>query len=372
MTVYDFIRSLSENIRVPFESPVLIFFLILVVILISPFLLKKLKIPGIIGLILSGIIIGPNGLNLLEKNSAVELFSTIGLLYLMFIAGLDLDLNEFRKNKFRSVGFGALTFFIPLFLGIPVCMYILGYDLGASVLIGSMFATHTLIAYPIVSKFGISRNEAVAVTIGGTIIADTTALMILAVTIGSTEGELDRIFWIRMILSTGLFIFIIFYIIPKIARWFFSKLEGEKSSHFIFVLSIVFFSAFLADLSGLEPIIGAFGAGLAVNRLIPHNSVLMNRLEFVGNSLFIPFFLISVGMLVDVRVIFSGPQVIFVAVVFTVVVLFGKWLAAFFIQQICRYSRSQRKLIFGLSISHAAAALAIVLIGYKTGIMKTY
>ncbi len=369
MTVNDFIQSIAENIRVPFENSVLIFFLILIIILISPFLLKKLRIPGIIGLIISGIIIGPNGFNLLEKNSAVDLFSTIGLLYLMFIAGLDLDLNEFRKNRFRSLGFGAFTFFIPLILGIPSCMYILGYDPVASVLIGSMFATHTLIAYPIVSKFGITRNEAVAVTVGGTIITDTAVLMILAVIIGSAGGELSRFFWIKMVLSVSLFIFIIFFIIPKIARWFFNKLESEKTSHFIFVLAIVFFSAYLAELSGLEPIIGAFGAGLAVNRLIPHNSVLMNRLEFVGNSLFIPFFLISVGMIVDISVIFKGPQAIFVALVLTLVALTGKWAAAFLTQQVFRYSKAQRKLIFGLSSSHAAATLAVILIGYKTGII---
>lgn len=369
METYGFTQRLGKLIQIPIENPVLVFFLILVIILISPFLLKRLKIPGIIGLIISGIIIGPNGLNLLEKNSAVDLFSTIGLLYLMFIAGLDLDLNEFRRNKFRSITFGAFTFFVPLLLGVPACFYILGYDLTASVLIGSMFATHTLIAYPIVSKFNISRNEAVAVTVGGTIITDTAVLLILAVIIGSANGEVSGGFWIQMLISVVIFIFVMFFIIPKIAKWFFSKLESEKTSHFIFVLSIVFFSAFMAEMAGLEPIIGAFGAGLAVNRFIPHNSLLMNRLEFVGNSLFIPFFLISVGMIVDVSVLFKGPQAIFIAVTLTLVALAGKWIAAFFTQIVFRYSRIQRRLIFGLSSSHAAATLAVILIGYKTGII---
>ena len=369
MGTNGFIHRLSELIDTPFENPVLVFFLILVIILISPFLLKRLKIPGIIGLIISGMIIGPNGLNLLENNSAVDLFSTIGILYLMFIAGLDLDLNEFKKNKFRSVTFGSFTFFIPLLMGIPACYYILGYSPVASVLIGSMFATHTLIAYPIVSKFGITRNEAVAVTVGGTIITDTAVLLILAVIIGSAYGELSRGFWIQMIISVVIFIHIIFFVIPKIAKWFFNKLESEKTSHFIFVLSVVFFSALLAELAGLEPIIGAFGAGLAVNRYIPHNSILMNRLEFVGNSLFIPFFLISVGMIVDVSVLFKGPQAIFVALVLTVAALLGKWLAAFFTQILFGFSSAQRRIIFGLSSSHAAATIAVILIGYETGII---
>jgi len=358
-----------EEVTIPFENSVLIFFLILVIILISPFLLKKLKIPGIIGLIISGIIIGPHGLNLLEKNSAVDLFSTIGLLYLMFIAGLDLDLNEFKKHRYKSIGFGVLTFLIPMFTGIATCLYIIGYDWIVSLLIGSMLATHTLIAYPVVSKFGISRNEAVAVTVGGTIITDTTVLLILAVIIGSANGDLTGGFWIRMIISVLIFAFIIFFIIPKIAKWFFNKLESERTSHFIFVLSIVFLSAFLAELAGLEAIIGAFGAGLAVNRLIPYNSVLMNRLDFVGNALFIPFFLISVGMLVDIKAFFIGTDAVLVAIILTITAIIGKWLAAYITQLLFRFSRAQRRLIFGLSSSRAAATLAIILIGFKTGIV---
>lgn len=365
----DFFRNLMQNSRLPLENPILIFSLILFIILFSPILLRKLKIPGIIGLIIAGVIIGPYGLNILAKNSAIDLFSTIGLLYIMFIAGLELDMNEFKSNRNKSLVFGLFTFIFPLGIGFPVCYYLLQYDLNASFLTASMFATHTLVAYPIVSKLGVSKNQAVAITVGGTILTDTAVLIILAVIIGNSQGSLNQDFWIRLGVSLTIFSAIMFLLIPKIARWFFRKLESEKHSHYIFVLSVVFFAAFLAEIAGIEPIIGAFVAGLTLNKLIPHSSALMNRIEFIGNSLFIPFFLISVGMLVDVRVILNGPNALFVAVTLSIVALLGKWLAALFTQFVFRYTIAQRKLIFGLSSAHAAATLAVILVGYNAHIL---
>ncbi|MDD3721774.1 MAG: cation:proton antiporter [Lutibacter sp.] len=365
----DFFKHLMHEFALPLGNPVLIFSLILLIILLSPILLRKLNIPGIIGLIISGVVIGPYGLNILEKNSAVDLFSTIGLLYIMFIAGLELDMNQFKANRNKSILFGFFTFIIPLSIGFPVCFYLLGYDFNASFLTASMFATHTLVAYPIVSKLGISKNQAVAVTVGGTILTDTAVLIILAVIIGNSEGNLNQDFWIKLGISLAIFSAIMFYIIPKIAKWFFSKLESEKHSHYIFVLAVVFFAAFLAEVAGVEPIIGAFVAGLALNKLIPHSSALMNRIEFIGNSLFIPFFLISVGMIVNLSVILKGPEAMIIAGTLTVVALLGKWIAALFTQLVFRYSSAQRQLIFGLSSSHAAATLAIILVGYKAKIL---
>lgn len=365
----DFIEHLAHEFHLPLNNPVLIFSLILFVILLAPIILRKLNIPGIIGLIISGVVIGPYGLNLLEKNSAVDLFSTIGLLYIMFIAGLELELNEFRRNRNKSLVFGFFTFMFPLLIGFPACHYLLGYDFNASFLTASMFSTHTLLSYPIVSRLGVSKNQAVAVTVGGTILTDTAVLIILAVIMGKSQGNLNSQFWLRLGISLAIFSAIMFVLIPRITKWFFQKLDNEKYAHYIFVLSVVFFSAFLAETSGLEPIIGAFAAGLALNSLIPHSSALMNRIEFIGNSLFIPFFLISVGMLVDVRVILSGPMALFVAVVLTIGALMGKWLAAFFTQNIFKYTTYQRLLIFGLSSAHAAATLAVILVGYKAGIL---
>ncbi|WP_257656589.1 cation:proton antiporter [Parapedobacter lycopersici] len=361
-TIFD---HLSHAFETPLSNPVLIFSLILLIILLSPILLRRIKIPGIIGLILSGVVIGPHGLNVLERNSAVDLFSTIGLLYIMFIAGLELDMNEFRKTRHKSVLFGFFTFAIPILIGYPVCYYILGYDMLASTMISSMFATHTLVAYPVVNSYGISKNEAVAITIGGTILTDTAVLIILAVVVGASQGALSQQFWINIGVSFAIFLLIMFGVIPRIAKWFFQKVEGEKTAHYIFVLSVVFFAAFLAELAGLEHIIGAFVAGLALNKLIPHSSALMNRIEFIGNAIFIPFFLISVGMIVDTSVLLQGPAALIIAATLTVVAICSKWIAAWFTQLVFNYSGAQRQVIFGLSSAHAAATLAVIMVGYR-------
>lgn len=367
----DFFQNLLHEFRLPLSNPVLIFSLILFIILLSPILLKRLNIPGIIVLIISGVAIGPNGFNLLAKNSAVDLFSTIGLLYIMFIAGLELDLNEFKRHKNRSIIFGFFTFAIPLAVGYPVVHYLLGYEFNAAFLTASMFATHTLVAYPIVSRMGVSKNQAVAITVGGTILTDTAVLIILAIILENAQGSLGPEFWLRISISLVIFLAIMFFVIPRIAKWFFRKLEDEKHSHYIFVLAVVFFGAFLAEVAGVEAIIGAFVAGLALNKLIPHSSALMNRIEFIGNSLFIPFFLISVGMIVDIKVIMSGPLALIIAGTLSVVAVSGKWIAAWITQQIFKYTKVQRQLIFGLSGAHAAATLAVILVGFNAGILDS-
>lgn len=366
----QFLEVLKHEFTLPLGNPVLVFSLILFIILVAPHLFKRFNIPGIIVLIISGIIIGPFGLGILEENAAIELFSTIGLIYIMFIAGLELDMNEFKVNKHKSLLFGVFTFVLPLAIGFPVVHYLLGYDFNTSFLTASMFATHTLLAYPVVSRLGVSKNQAVAITVGGTILTDTAVLIVLAVILGNAqEGGLTMDFWVRLAISLAIFSAIIFMVIPKVAKWFFTTMEKDQHSHYIFVLAMVFFASFLAELAGVEPIIGAFLAGLALNGLIPHSSALMNRIEFLGNSLFIPFFLISVGMLVDISIIFSGWSAIIVALTLSIVAICGKWTAAFLTQQVFRYSALQRKLIFGLSSGHAAATLAVIMVGYEAEIL---
>lgn len=367
-----FFAHLIEAFHLPLKNPVLVFSLLLFIILLSPILLRKVKIPAIIGLIISGVIIGPHGLGLIgaktmESEGSIKLFSTIGLLYIMFMAGLELDLNEFKKYRKKSIAFGALTFFVPITLGFPLCYYGLGLSQTASWLTASMFATHTLVAYPIISKYGLTKNKTVAITVGGTILTDSAVLILLAIISSSTEGNLDGAFWLRLITSLTLFSLIMFFLIPRVAKWFFSKLDSEKTSQYIFVLSIVFFSAFLAEVAGVEHIIGAFVAGLVLNRLIPHNSILMNRIEFIGNSLFIPFFLIFVGMVVDYKVFFNGTWPLIIAGVLTTFAIISKWLAAYFTQLIYKMTGTERQIIFGLSTSHAAATLAIIMVGYNDG-----
>lgn len=365
----EYLIDLLHQIELPVRNPVLILSLLFFIILLVPFLFRRFHIPGILGLILSGVLIGPNGLNILEKSDAINLFSTIGLLYIMFMAGLELDTNEFNKYKYKSLLFGLFTFSVPLMVGFPICFYVLKFDFQASFLVASMFSTHTLISYPIVSRWGIVSQQAVAITVGGTILTDTAVLIMLAVILKTDHNGVPSSFWIQLILSLTLFSFVMFKIIPPVSRWFFRKVESEKHSHYIFVLAVIFFAAFLSEIAGVEPIIGAFMAGLALNSLISHTSALFNRIEFIGNALFIPFFLISVGMLVDISVLFNGNHAVIIAIVLTSVALIVKWLAAWLTQLTFSYNSVHRRLIFGLSSSHAAATLAIILVGYDAKIL---
>ncbi|ASZ15138.1 cation:proton antiporter [Chitinophaga pendula] len=359
------------DISLPLKDPIPIFSLVLFIILLAPIILRKFRIPSIIGLILAGMAIGDHGFQVIEKGS-IDLFGKAGLLYIMFLAGLELDMTEFRKNKHRSMVFGAFTFFLPLILGYLVCTYWLHFNFMASLLVSSMFATHTLVAYPLASRLGITKNEAVTVAVGGTIITDTAVLLILAIITGAEKGNLNTDFWVRLGVSLAVFAAIILWIFPMIGRWFFKKIKDDKTSHFVFVLALVFLSAFLAELAGVEGIIGAFLAGLALNQLIPHTSPLMNRIEFTGNALFIPFFLISVGMLVDLRVLLKGPEALIIAGSLTAMALLSKWLAAYFTQLSFKYTSTQRNIIFGLSSAHAAATIAVILIGYNMGLIDEH
>ncbi|RDC61678.1 cation:proton antiporter [Adhaeribacter pallidiroseus] len=362
---------LSElNFELPLRNPVIIFSLVLFIILFAPILFNKIKVPHIIGLIIAGVIVGPHGLNLLRRDASILLFGTVGLLYIMFLAGLEIDLKEFSKNKFKILVFGLTTFILPLVFGALASYYILDYSLMSSVLLASMFSTHTLISYPIASRYGITRNRAVTLTIGGTMITDILALLILATIAGMTKGEVSTAYWLRLGISSLVFVGIVFFIFPFIIRWFFKRFD-DNVSQYIFVLAIVFLASFLAEAAGVEAIIGAFFSGLVLNRFVPHSSPLMNRIDFVGNALFIPFFLISVGMLVDVTVLVKGWGAIKVAGVVVAVAVSTKYLAAWLTQKFFKLSADEGKMIFGLSTSHAAATLAIILVGYNIIIGET-
>lgn len=348
----------------PLKQPVLIFSIILFIILFAPLILNKFRIPHLIGLIIAGAFIGPNGFNLLLRDSSIEIYGTVGLLYIMFLAGLEIDMAEFKKNSGKSFVFGMYTFLIPMSLGTLAGLYLLEFSIESSVLLASMFASHTLIAYPIISKLGVAKDKAVNITVGGTMITDTLALLVLAVIVGMSTGNIDESFWIRLSISVVLFALIVMFIFPVIARWFFKRFD-DNIGQYIFVLGMVFLAGFLAEAAGIEAIIGAFLAGLALNRLIPHTSPLMNRIEFVGNALFIPIFLIGVGMLIDYRAFFKDIETIKVAAIMTVVATTAKFIAAYITQKSFGFSADQRRLIFGLSNAQAAATLAAVLVGYK-------
>jgi Kef-type K+ transport system membrane component KefB len=358
------------DFTLPLTNPVIIFSLVLFIILFAPILFDKIKIPHIIGLIAAGIIIGHYGLNLLLRDSSIVLFGTVGLIYIMFTAGLEIDLEEFRKNRFKSLIFGLFTFILPMTLGTLSAYYILNYNLSSSLLLATMFASHTLLAYPIASRYGISRIRSVTLTIGGTIITDILALLVLAGVTGMTRGDITAGFWIHLAIATIIFGCIVFFLFPIVARWFFKRFD-DSVSQYIFVLAMVFLGSFIAELAGLEPIIGAFLSGLALNRFIPHSSALMNRIEFVGNAFFIPFFLISVGMLVDFRVLFKGVGALEVAALMIVLGIISKFLAALLTQKTFGLSILERQMIFGLSTARVGATLAIVLVGYNIIIGET-
>ncbi len=356
LTILDF--------TLPLTDPVMKFLIILIIILFAPLILNKLKIPHLLGLIIAGAIIGPFGFNLMERDSSIILSGTAGLLYIMFLAGLEIDLKDFRKNSKKSLVFGMYTFIVPMILGIVAGLYVLKFSLATSVLLASMFASHTLIAYPIISKLGVAKNRAVSISAGGTLITDTLALLVLAVIVASTQGEVNTLFWIRMVGELILFGLIVMLVFPLIGKWFFKR-YNDNVGQYVFVLTMVFLGAVLAEIAGIEAIIGAFMTGLSLNRLIPNTSPLMNRVDFVGNAIFIPFFLISVGMLIDYRAFYKDVDTLVVAGVMIVVANVAKYIAAWLTQKTFRLTVDERRIIFGLSNAQAAATLAAVLVGYN-------
>ena len=352
------------DFTLPLADPVLKFLLILLIILAAPLLLNKLRIPHLLGLIIAGAIIGPHGFNLVLRDSSIILSGTAGLLYIMFLAGLEIDMADFKRNSTKSLAFGMYTFLITMILGTVVGIWVLRFNVLTSVLLASMFASHTLIAYPIISKLGISKNKAVSITVGGTMITDTLALLVLTIIVGMATGQVNDMFWIRLGVSILIFALIVLFGFPFIGRWFFKHVH-DNISQYIFVLVMVFLGSFLAQVAGMEAIIGAFLSGLALNRLIPQSSPLMNRVEFVGNAIFIPFFLLGVGMLIDYRTFFTSFETIKVGLIMIIVATAAKYIAAWMTQKTFHLSTDQRSVIFGLSNAQAAATLAAVMVGYN-------
>lgn len=359
-----------HNLSLPLEDPVLKFLVVLIIILGAPLLLNKIKVPHLLGLIIAGAIIGPNGFNVLSRDSSIVVTGTTGLLYIMFLAGLEIDMGDFKKNKWKSLTFGLYTFIVPFVLGFLGAYYLLGFSFLTAVLFASLFSSHTLIAYPLVSKLGVAKNMSVNITVGGTMITDVLALLVLAVVVGMSQGEVGSEFWIKLSASVLAFGLVVLLVFPLIGRWFFKKVD-DKISQYIFVLVMIYFAALLAELAGVEAIIGAFLAGLALNRLIPHTSSLMNRVEFVGNAIFIPFFLISVGMLIDFKVFFKSWETLQVASIMLIASILGKYVAAVLTQKTFRLTKNEGKLIFGLSSASAAATLAAVMVGYNIILSET-
>ena len=356
--------QIGFDLPLPVTDPTWIFFLVLVIILFAPIILERLRIPHIIGMILAGVAIGEHGFNILVRDSSFELFGKVGLYYIMFLAGLEMNMEDFKSIRVKATVLGLLAFIFPLGIGIWTNLHLLGYGLLTSVLLASMYASHTLIAYPIVIRYGINRQRAVSIAVGGTAVTDTLTLLVLAVIAGMFKGGTSDMFWMWLILKVILLSLFIMYTFPRIGRWFFRR-YSDNVVQYIFVMAMVFLGAGLMELIGMEGILGAFLTGLVLNRLIPHVSPLMSHLEFVGNALFIPYFLIGVGMLINLQVLFGHLDALKVAGVMIVVALLGKWIASWLTQKIYKMSSVERELMFGLSNAQAAATLAAVLVGYN-------
>src|SRR5690606_28879945 len=286
-----------------------------------------------------GVAVGPHALNLLARDETIILLGTVGILYIMFIAGVEVDLNEFARSRNRSTLFAFIAYFLGQAVGTIGGRFVLGFDWPTAFLLGAVLSSHTLLAYPIVSRMGLAKTEPVTISVGATILTDTAALLVLAIIMRVHEGGLDTAFWIRLVVLLGVYVVAVLWGLPRLGRWFFREVSNDGTSEFIFLLAALSITAFLAELVGIEPIVGAFHAGLALNRLVPELSALMNRTRFVGESLFIPCFLISFGMLVGVRVLSAGPRAWAVAGVMLTTSLFTRWLGATLTRPLFGYSR---------------------------------
>ena len=349
----------------PITNPSLIFFLVLVIILLAPIIMGKLRIPHIIGMVLAGVAIGQYGFNILVRDDSFELFGRVGLYYIMFLAALEMDVEGVKKNKGKLSLFGLLTFAAPFTLTFIMSEWLLGYPTIASLLLGCLMASNTLIAYPIVSRYGQQRKPSVALSVGASMLSLLVALVVLAALVASHNGQTGVLFWLWFVAKFVIYCGGLALLIPKLTRWFLRR-YSDAVMQFIFVMAMLFMSAVLSESIGLEGIFGAFISGLILNRYIPHVSPLMNRIEFIGNALFIPYFLIGVGMLINVRLAFSDTSVLWVALAITLFGTAGKAIAAYLSALLFRLPlNTSGNMMFGLTSAHAAGAIAIIMVGMR-------
>ena len=348
----------------PITDPTLIFFVVMLIILFAPIVMGKLRIPHIIGMVLAGVAVGQYGLNILVRDDSFELFGKVGLYYIMFLASLEMDIEGVRRNKGRFGVFGLLTFAVPSIMTYVACITVLHYSVLASLLLGCIMASNTLIAYPIVGRYGLQRKPSVTLSVGSSMISLLMALVSLAAIVASYGGNTGVMFWLWFVGKFVGYCVLMALLIPRLARWFLRR-YSDAVMQFIFVMSMLFMSAALSEAVGLEGIFGAFVAGLILNRFIPHVSPLMNRIEFIGNALFIPYFLIGVGMLINLRLLFAGGGIVGVVIMIVVFGTVGKAVAAYLACRLFRLPVSSGNMMFGLTSAHAAGAIAMLMVGMK-------
>ena len=353
-------------------DPTLIFFVVLLIILLAPIIMGKLRIPHIIGMVLAGVLIGPYGLNVLERGSSFEIFGQVGLYYIMFLAGLEMDLESVKKNSRHFLIFGLLTCLLPLAMTYAMAMFVLHYSHATSFLLGCIMASNTLIAYPIVGRYGLQRHPSVGLSVGSSMISLFLALVLLAAlaSLVPTDGNQSGVlFWLLFFLKLAAFMVGSIMIIPRLTR-FFLRRYSDSVMQYIYVLSVMFLSAALTSFIGLEGIFGAFMSGLILNRYIPHVSPLMNRIEFIGNAIFIPYFLIGVGMLINMQTLAQGGDAVWIVLLIAFIGTFGKAVAAYAASLLFRLPQRDGNMMFGLTSAHAAGAIAMVMVGMRLNLVS--
>lgn len=350
-------------------NELLIITLVIGIIWFVPLLCRQIHVPSVVGFILAGMVIGPSILNWVGDSPTIKFLGSIGMLYIMFQSGSEIDINDFKQYKYRSLFFGLSTFFIPFALGVATSLYVLNFTWTSSLLLGAMYGSHTLMTYPIVSRYGVQKNMAVNVTVGATMCAITLSLLFLAVVEGLHSPSLTPMDYLIKLILLTLFLLTVLWLFPRIARSFFKRYH-DPISEFMIVMLMLVGSALLAEWAGLEGILGAFICGVSLNRLLPNRSPLMSKVNFVGNSIFVPLFLISVGLMIDIQVFWSGWSTLIIAAVMILTKLLGKSIAAWIAQFVFRFSKHERQLVFGLSHATAAGTLAIVTIGYQMGVLS--
>ena len=353
----------------PITDPTLIFFVVLLMILLSPIIMGRLRIPHIIGMVLAGVIVGKYGLNILERDASFELFGRVGLYYIMFLAGLEMDMEGLKKNRTRVIVFGLLTFLVPFAMTYFMGVSLLSYTPLAALLLSAIMASNTLIAYPIVGRYGLTRHTSSTLSVGSSMMALFMALIVMASIVNSFQGGAGIGFWVLFVVKFFVYSIGLILVIPRLTRWFLRR-YSDAVMQFIFILAVVFLSAALSDAVGLEGIFGAFLSGLILNRFIPRVSPLMNRIEFTGNALFIPYFLIGVGMLINVRLLFQGTHILWVVFCLVLFGTLGKAVAAYLAVGVFRMPRLAGHMMFGLTSAHAAGAIAMVMVGRRLEISQ--
>ena len=348
----------------PITDPPLVFFVVLIIILFAPIVMSKLRIPHIIGMVLAGIAIGQYGFNVLVRDNSFELFGRVGLYYIMFLAGLEMDMEGVKKHSRRFLLFGLLTCLVPLILTYVMSMTVLDYSPAASFLLGCIMASNTLIAYPIVGRYGLQRHQSVALSVGSSMISLFLALVMLAAISGSFSKDSGWLFWVMFVVKFAAFCVGSVILIPKLTRYFLRR-YSDAVMQYTFVMAVMFLSAALSSLIGIEGVFGAFYSGLILNRYIPRVSPLMNRIEFIGNALFIPYFLIGVGMLINLRTLFTSVDMLWIVVLIVFFGTFGKAVAAYVSSLLFRLSKADGHMMFGLTSAHAAGAIAMVMVGIR-------